>query len=275
MIILEKLHKVQKLIRYKYQNLRLRLRKKPKIRIDREVPLISLGTHYGGWKIPEGFLHKDSVCYFAGAGIDISFDVEVAKTFGTKVHIIDPTPLARQHFDTLVKQTRKGGKLEIARRRDLFYEVDSKTLELLQYLDVGLWSSDTTIKFYEPADSKNMVSHSALNLHKTDSYFEAEVVRVGTLMKRLKHTRVDFLKIDIEGAEYEVIENVLKDGIKVGVWGIEFDEVHHPLDNKSIERIEQAVENIREAGYLVVDVDSHYNVTFLHQAIYDKLYSEN
>jgi len=272
MILIEKTRKVFRLIYFKVCKLRLQLRKKPQIGLDRKVPVIALGTHYGGWKVPEGYLDKKSICYFAGAGIDISFDVEVARKFGTHVYIIDPTPVARQHFDTLVERTKNGEKLEINRSRDLFYSIETETLKLLHFVDLGLWSSDTTLKFFEPGNSKTMVSHSVVNLHKTEAYFEAEVVKVATLMKKLGHTRVDFLKIDIEGAEYEVIDNVIEDKLNIGVLGIEFDEVHHPLNKKSVERIEQCIQKIRDAGYLVVDVDSHFNVTFLNEQVYDRLY---
>ncbi|MEN8228004.1 MAG: FkbM family methyltransferase [Bacteroidota bacterium] len=271
--MIKKIVKVIKWVKFRYRKIRFQLRKKPIINVDKVVPLLSLGTQYGGWKVPEGFLNEQSVCYFAGAGIDISFDVEVATLFKTNVHIIDPTPVAKNHFETLVEKTRKGEKLEIDRKRDLHYKLDPDTLNLLHYLDVGLWSEDTTIKFYEPGNNKTMVSHSIVNLHRTDSYFEAEVVKVSTLMKRLGHTHIDYLKIDIEGAEYEVISSVIKDRLDIGVLGIEFDEVHHPLDRKSIERIEQTIKKIKDVGYLVVDVDSHYNVTFLKKQIYSELYS--
>ena len=263
MIVIEKIQKVIKLIQFRYSKLRIQLRKKPVIHIDRKIPLISLGTHYGGWKIPDGFLNEESICYFAGAGIDISFDVEVAKKFGSKVFIIDPTPVAKEHFEQLIERTMKGEKLEINRMSDLFYDTDPESLSHLSYQNVGIWSEDTTMKFYEPGNIKTMVSHSIVNLHHTASYFEAEVVRVSTLMKRLGHTYIDLLKIDIEGAEYEVINSIIDENLDIRALGIEFDEIHHPLDRNSTKRIEMSVKKLKEHGYMVVDVDSHFNVTFV------------
>lgn len=273
MIVAVKLRKVIKLINYKFNKLRLQLRKKPALKLDHNIPLISLGTNYGGWKVPEGFLDEQSICYFAGAGIDISFDVEVAKMFGSKIYIIDPTPIAKQHFVELVEKTRKGEKLEIDRKRGLFYETDSKTLELLSYQNVGIWSEDTTMKFYEPGNNKTMVSHSIVNLHGTASYFEAEVVKVSTLMKRLGHSYIDFLKIDIEGAEYEVINSIVEEDLDIRTLGIEFDEIHHPLDRGSRKRIEEAVRKLQDCGFLLVDIDSHFNVTFVKEKVVAELYS--
>ena len=55
-------------------------------------PVEYLGTSYGGWAIPEDLLSADSVCYSAGVGTDVSFDAELIKRYGCKVHAFDLTP---------------------------------------------------------------------------------------------------------------------------------------------------------------------------------------
>ena len=57
--------------------------------------------------------------------------------------------------------------------------------------------------------------------------------RVATLMRDLGHERLDVLKMDIEGAEYEVVADVLASGIDIGQLLIEF---HHRFSNVGIER---------------------------------------
>ena len=49
-----------------------------------------LGTHYGGWIIPENILDSTSICYLAGAGEDISFDCCLAQQYGCRIRIVDP-----------------------------------------------------------------------------------------------------------------------------------------------------------------------------------------
>lgn len=66
-------------------------------------PTIRLGSEYGGWNIPSHFLTSSSVCYLVGAGLDISFDLEVASQFKSQVHIFDPTPRAYEHYLELKK----------------------------------------------------------------------------------------------------------------------------------------------------------------------------
>lgn len=267
MVIIEKLKKIIRWFSFKFRQFKQQKRKKPNIVTDGTVPLKHLGTTYGGWKVPEGLLNEHSICYFAGAGIDISFDVEVVKTYGSRVFIIDPTPQAKSHFNELKEKTQRGEKLEIDRKRGQYYDAEPWIFERIQWLDVGLWGENKTIKFYEPSDTSTIVSHSIVNLHGTKTYFEAEVVRLSSLMKKLGHKYLDYLKIDIEGAEYEVIDSLIMDQVQVGVLGIEFDEVHHPLDQNSNGRIEAYIGKLKAAGFLVVDVDANYNVTLIHQGI--------
>ena len=55
--------------------------------------LICLGDlNYGGYMLPESLLGEDSVCYLAGTGEDISFDLGVIARFGCRVYALDPVP---------------------------------------------------------------------------------------------------------------------------------------------------------------------------------------
>ena len=142
-----------------------------------------LGTVYGGWYIPSDIIRPDWICYSGGAGEDISFDMALHERFQCDVWIFDPTPRAIQYVRQ--KLLGKSG---------------------IQYKPVGLWSSRTTLKFYQPRDPAH-VSHSTVNLQKTDKYFESECLSLSDLMVTLRHERLDLLKIDIEGAEYAVIDS--------------------------------------------------------------------
>ena len=57
--------------------------------------LITIGTEYGGWTIPANYLTESSICYLAGAGEDISFDVGIVEKYGCQVLLFDPTPRAK------------------------------------------------------------------------------------------------------------------------------------------------------------------------------------
>ena len=55
------------------------------------LDLKSLGTGDGASTVPVNLIVPESVCYCAGVGLDISFDIELAK-LGANVFCFDPTP---------------------------------------------------------------------------------------------------------------------------------------------------------------------------------------
>lgn len=233
--------------------------------------VIRIGTHYGGWVIPQNFLNEKSIYYGVGAGEDISFDVGIVNQYNCQAHIFDPTPRAIKHFDLLSKNTAAGLPTPANSNPKNTYSVSPQKLELLKFYPVGLWNEDTTLKFFSPADESG-VSHSAVNLQRTEKYFEAKVKQLPTIMQECGHDRIDLLKLDIEGAEYQVIENIVAHQIIIGVLCIEFDETaRNNFDSKYISRIQGAIDSLLGMGYLGVFIDEDFNFTFVHKSIYPSL----
>ena len=224
-----------------------------------------LGTLYGGWYVPVSLLDSNSTCYCVGAGEDISFDIELINRFKCNVYIFDPTPRAKEHVDTLQQNTKRGAKTFIHNDRHMAYECTLSTLQQLHFYAFGLWSENTRMRFYIPQNSAH-VSHSIVNLQKTQSYFEAECRTVRKLMHEFNHEMITLLKLDIEGAEYHVIDSLLTDAIYPTVLCVEFDEGHSPQDGDYLQRIRKNISKLKQAGYLVTYVDS-WNVTFVQQHV--------
>ena len=86
------------------------------------VPLTRLGTQYGGWCVPNTGLGPDDVVVSAGAGEDISFDLEIVKRFGCKVLVLDPTPRAIHHFQETKKAISNGARAAINGSPTEFYD---------------------------------------------------------------------------------------------------------------------------------------------------------
>lgn len=222
-----------------------------------------IGTSYGGWCIPENLLNSESVCYLAGAGEDISFDVGIVRKYNCEVFIIDPTPRAYSHFKLLIQNTQNGIKTSINKSSQT-YDLFPDKIEKLNYLRIGLWSNSSEIKFFEPKDP-NHVSHSALNLQNTQKYFAGQVKRISELMKELNHFKLDLLKIDIEGAEYKVIDSIIQDRIHIKVICVEFDEANNPLDEKFLLRIRSSLKALFKYGYRIIDYNDKHNYTLIRK----------
>ena len=68
-------------------------------------------------------------------------------------------------------------------------------------------------------------------------------------MAELDHDRVDVLKMDIEGSEYAVIEQILRDGLSVRI-GVILIEFHHWMSAFSRNDTRKAMANLAVAGFL-------------------------
>lgn len=224
--------------------------------------LLRLGTFYGGWLIPvDSGLSSDSVCYTAGAGEDISFDCALAERFHCLVRIIDPTPRAIQHFLQLENAVRTGTAFPVNNSTSNHYSISSAAFERLHFLPVGLAGQDADFKFFYPRNPAH-VSCSIANLQKTHDYFTAKCLRLSSIMEMQGDVSIDMLKMDIEGAEYGVLEDILGARSMPRLLLIEFDEAHCPLDATATERIKTQFVKLAKAGMRCIAVEGS-NATFV------------
>lgn len=196
-----------------------------------------LGSDYGGWFAPAGELGPESVVYSAGIGGDVTFDKALIKLRGCRIYGFDPTPTA---IDFVANQFKAG-------------ELSS----LFHFTPTGLWDSETTLTFFAPKTRGWVGSYSALNLQGTEDResIAAPVKRLSTLMQDNRHSHIDLLKMDIEGAEYRVINEIIKKSIPIRWLGIEFDQ---PVPFWTTNR---AIERLKKAGFQLCKVD-RWNFVF-------------
>lgn len=232
--------------------------------------MVELGTDYGGFVIPDNLLHEKSVCYLAGAGEDISFDIALAERYGSEVHIFDPTPRAKAHFEQLIAQASRGQTIPINNRSEQSYNLKPENIKRLHYHNLGLWNKEEEVKFFSPKDEAH-VSHSITNIQNTTDYFMAKVKRLSQVMEELGHTEIDVFKLNIEGAEYEVLKSIREDHVAIKMICIIFDEMNIYTDGDHYSRIHQAILDLVKFGFEVIHMDFNYNTTFLRRDVFDKL----
>jgi len=220
--------------------------------------LEKLGTDYGGWIIPVDILQEQSICYLAGAGEDISFDVALSKRFHCNVYIFDPTPRSKAHFDKVMEAANTGKKtFEV---NNIHYEVDKDTGQHLHFSEIGIWEKKDILKFFRPKDDKH-ISHSLTNLQETDNYIEVHVEKLDDIMKSNGHDHLDILKLDIEGAEFAVIDSILKSNIDIRVLCVEF----HLQKENGAGLIQSTIKKLEENNFAVI-AREHYDFTFIKKS---------
>lgn len=207
-------------------------------RAEAEVPCVMLGSPYGGhWVAPAG-LETGGVVYSAGVGEDISFDLDVIRRFGVTVHAFDPTP------------------------RSVRWVAQQEVPPGFHMHALGLAGRDGVARF-RPPDDPDHISHTILDRPSTeDRGFDVEVRTLATLMGELGHPRLDILKMDIEGAEYEVLDDICGARLEIDQILIEF---HHQLPGVGLDRTRRAVRQLGEAGYRVFHIsDTGREYSFAH-----------
>jgi FkbM family methyltransferase len=226
-----------------------------------------LGTTYGGWYVPRVMdLDENSIIYSAGVGEDISFDLLLSDKYKSHIYFIDPTERALKHYESVYEGYDRaiwdfsGQDVQ----KDYWETISGlkPTLRKMYYVKKGLWTGRDILKFYKQENEK-YVSQSLIKDMFGKEYDRVEVLSVKDLMREKQNTKIDLLKMDIEGAEVEVLNKMLDDEIYPKYLCIEFDLALKRKDpDNSTKKI---LERLMRGGYRMLKNDK-LNITF----IYDK-----
>ena len=187
--------------------------------LDSPAPVES----HGDWHLCPRGLDASSIIYSLGIGRDITFDLSVAARFGAQVHAFDPTPSALAWLSTQSLPTQ------------------------FTPMPVGVAAYDGTAQFSPPDDPVNpSFAYHGRSSAAPAATIRCEVRRLSTLMRELGHAQIDLLKMDIEGAEYEVIEDLTTGRVPVRQLLVEF---HHRKPGIGPARTREAVARLRTAGF--------------------------
>lgn len=233
-----------------------------------------VGSQTHGYCVPEGLLGPGSVCYAVGAGDDITFDTELAHQYGCRVRVVDPTPEGLNHFRLVHERINAGEPLSSTNGEPFRYRISPDRLGLLNYIKIGVWDRAATMRFWEPTRD-NYVSHSIAMFQESGRYIELPVDRLGTIMAGQGDASIDLLKLEIEGAEYRVIETIVEDRLDIKAIAVEYDEVYHVRGRSRAHlfRIRASTRRLLGAGYLLVHSTPMFKRTFVREDIFDALAS--
>lgn len=191
-----------------------------------------LGTRYGGFYVWPGPLNKNSIVYSFGIGEDVSFDSEINKRFGCHVYGFDPTP------------------------KSIRWVKSQKLFEKFHFHEFGLSTKSGFANFFLPKNPEHV--SGSLFVHNNTSALEKVRVAMKSLediVTEKQHNHIDVLKIDIEGAEYGVVANILDSGISITQILIEF---HDRMIIDGVSKSKRLVKKLRENGYGIFAVSETY-----------------
>lgn len=222
----------------------------------------TLGTNYGGWSIPKyAKLDNNSIIYSGGVGEDMSFDLKLEDKYKCKIFLIDPTQRAIKHYDEVkkfynIKINNFTGNIQ----PDYLYNIIDlhPNFNNFTYINKGLYREKTKLKFYKQTNP-NYVSQSLVPNMFGQDYDEVEVDTIKNIMKGYNHSKIDLLKLDIEGSEIDVLNHMLDDNIFPKYLCIEFDLL---LKNKDHNKLtEKVVKRLQQNNYKILE-NKNLNITF-------------
>lgn len=193
---------------------------------DVDIPLEFHGSDYGGWAIAAACLSEDSVVLSFGIGEDVTFDQGIIDSYSCTVHAFDPTPKALAYAEPLADEN-------------------------LKVYPSGLGAEDQNRTFYLPKNSRHVSGSVSRSRHLQEEAVEVSVCCLDTTMKAAGVTRFEMLKMDIEGSEYEVLQDDKTMQIVKEQQPQLLVEFHHRFASYSKADTRGVVARLREAGFRI------------------------
>ena len=192
------------------------------------------GDH--GWVVDESLLNRESVIYSVGVGSNIDFDIELINSFGATVHAFDPTP------------------------RSIEWVKNQQLPKHFIFHPFGLSAENGHMDFFPPAKASSTHFSPIDRYGDTNNIVRAPVKDIDTIASELKHKEIDLLKMDIEGAEYEVIEALQKNRVAINQILIEF---HHMYKGVPISKTVDAISTLSNLGFELFNISQRtYEFSF-------------
>ena len=202
--------------------------------MDDSVDMVHLGTPYGGWFIPDGAVDSSWTCWCVGAGQDISFDLALIERYGVRVRCFDPLP-----------------------EYGAFARHEARDAPGFTFHEVAITPADGPLTMYSVSEHSGGAL-SGFDIVGGSRAYEVEGRSLASLQHELGDPRVDLLKIDLEGLEYEVLPSVDYAALGVRVLCTELHSVGSVADAR---RLVAQLE--RDHGFALVHRKHPTSLTFV------------
>ena len=184
----------------------------PKISNSNNHDIKHYGTFYGGYDIIDNLEIKEVIS--CGLGEDASFDTEIINKKKCKVYLVDPTPRSLQHY---LKIKENFGKPKTQNYSKDGYQsiqaynllnINSKNFVLIYKAIFD--TNKEKLKLYLPENEDYVSASMNRSQNYSKNFFYAETITIDEIIKKYSLKKIDILKLDIEGAEIKVINDMIR-----------------------------------------------------------------
>lgn len=146
------------------------------------------------------------------------------------------------------------------------YELSGISQGQIKLYEKALWNENTMLRFYKPPQ-KNHGSHSIVNFQNgyaqdTDHIHVGAITIDAIMQAEGMNEAPPLVKLDIEGAEIEVIHYMMNSGIFPFQICVEFDELNK-LSQTGFERVSSAHDALENAGYKCIYTDGKSDFLYM------------
>jgi FkbM family methyltransferase len=207
------------------------------IPIDFSTKTEKYGEPNSDWVFSPSFISSNSRILSFGVGENLSYENELISRFNCIIDVFDPTPKSIAWFRN---------------------HNSNKSIVMHEY---GISNIDGHLEFMPP-DNPAHVSHTVIQgVYKT-APMRFAVSKLSTILDKLQISYIDILKLDIEGSEYAVVDDLIHSGIRPGQILVEY---HHRFPGIRFESTKNSVEQLRHYGYRVFHVSaSSQEISFIN-----------
>lgn len=182
-----------------------------------------VGNSYGGFYLANNSINKGSIIYSIGIGEDVSFDLEIIEKYRCNVFAFDPTPKSVNWVNKNVSNNN------------------------FNFSPIGISKEKGSRLFYLPKDNKHISgSLEKISTVNEEMAVELEFDTLKNQMIKNNHHKIDLLKMDIEGSEYDVIDFILDEKIEINQILVEF---HPHLVQNGRKKTKSLIIKLESFGY--------------------------
>lgn len=206
-------------------------------KVQRHIKTKIMGNEYGGFAVAQDFLKGGERVYSFGIGEDISFDLSIIREYDCEVFAFDPTP---KSIDWLKRQSLP---------------------ERFHYYTYGISNADGAEEFHLPQNEEYVSGSTEYHSALKEETISVEMRRLRTIMQEMGHDSVDIIKMDIEGAEFRVIPDIIESGCVFKQLCI---ETHQRYYKEGRKRITEIIQLLNDNHYDIIYVSDNFEeLTFL------------